>query len=99
MINLGSRDQLQARLEQLSREIAATKKKFHARGHRPGGTHMGHLVEIGQRHEKLHQQVGGADEGLWENMKQSWHEDVTGLLDSFAKAVKYEDEEFHQGQG
>ncbi len=99
MTKYGSKNQLQSRLEQLSKEIEASEKKFHVRGHRPGGTHMGHLVKISQRHEKLDQQMRQADESLWESMKQTWHEDVTGLLDSFANAVKYEDEEFRQGQG
>ena len=99
MTRYGSKDQLQVRLDQLSKEIAATQKKFHARGHRPGGTHMGHLVKISQRHEKIQQKVKQADESLWEHMKQTWQEDIAGLLDSFAKAIKYEDEEFRQGQG
>ena len=99
MTSTGSKDQLQKRLEQLSKQIDAAEKKFNARGRLPGGTHMGHLVKIIERHEDLNRQIRQADPSLWEAMKQTWHEDVAGLLASFAKAVKYEDEEFHLGEG
>ncbi len=91
--------QLQERLEKLSYEIEQAEKKFHLRGHRPGGTHMGHLVKVRTDHDRLAKQLKQADESLWESMSQTWHEDMEGLLDSFSKAIMYEDEEYRLGEG
>ncbi len=99
MTRYGTREELQARLAELSDDLAGAEKKFPGRGHRPDGSHMGHLAGLRGRVESLEQQMKGADQSLWESMKQTWHEDMEALRGAFERAVKYEDEEFRQGEG
>ncbi len=99
MTKYGTREELQARLAELSDDLERAEKKFHRHGHRPGGTHMGYLAELRGRIESLEQQMKTVDKNLWQSMKRTWHEDMVTLRGAFERAVKYEDEEFRQGEG
>jgi len=97
MAKSGSKDELQLQLEELEKKIEEAERKYARLGSRPGGTHVGHLADVKKRHTKLNQEVKAGDDRQWTQMKQTWHADLTSLLDAFDRAIRYGDEEFREG--
>ncbi len=98
MLDIENKDELHERLENLSNKIKQAKAKFEHRGHRADGVHMSNLINVEEHHKILHSKLDQADESLWQNMKQTWHEEMQAMLDSFAKIIEYEDEEFRKNK-
>jgi DNA repair exonuclease SbcCD ATPase subunit len=95
MQDAGTRDDIQDRLKDFSRRLAAYRAKLES-PHRELGQHMGHLVEYERAHEDLSKRFAQADLSTWERMAQTFEEDLNGLTDRFDKWAAYVDEEYKQ---
>lgn len=95
MQNTQGRDDMQDRLNDFSRRLAAYRAKIES-PHHELGQHMGHLVEFEKEHEALAQRLANADQTTWERMEKTFKADLNGLMDRFENWVEYVDEEYKQ---